>query len=37
MKYLDILQAQLRAHENNQSFAVVTIAETLGKSTRTSG
>ena len=37
MKYLDILQAQIRAHENNQSFAVVTIAESLGKSTRTNG
>ena len=37
MKYLDMLQAQIRAHENNQSFAVVTIAETMGKSTRTSG
>ena len=37
MKYLDILQAQLRAHENNQAYAVVTIAETAGKTTRTSG
>ena len=37
MNYLDILQAQLRAHEKNQGYAVVTIAETLGKSTRTSG
>ena len=37
MNYLDILQAQLRAHEKNQSYAVVTIAESLGKSTRTSG
>ena len=37
MKYLDILQAQLRAHEDNQSYAVVTIAESLGKSTRTNG
>lgn len=37
MKYLDILQAEIRAHENNRSYAVVTIAESLGKSTRTNG
>lgn len=37
MNYLDILQAQLRAHDNNRSYAVVTIAESLGKSTRTNG
>ena len=37
MNYLDILQAEIRAHEKNQAYAVVTIAESLGKSTRTNG
>lgn len=37
MKFSDILQAQVRAHEENRAYAVVTIAETAGKNTRTSG
>ena len=36
MKYLDILQAQLQAYEQNRSYAVVTIAEVMNN-TRTSG
>lgn len=37
MKYLDILQAELRAHEQNQSYAIVTIADTAGNTTRKHG
>ncbi len=37
MKYIDILQAQLQAHQDNKSYAVVTIADTDGGTTRTSG
>lgn len=36
MKYMDILQAQLKAHNENRSFAIVTIAEAVS-STRTTG
>lgn len=37
MRFVDILQAQLNAYEQNRSYAVMTIAESLGKSTRTNG
>ena len=37
MKYIDILQAQLKAHQDNLSYAVVTIADTDGSATRTNG
>lgn len=37
MKYLDILQAELQAHERNQSYAIVTIADTAGNTTRKNG
>ncbi|MBR5283703.1 MAG: XdhC family protein [Clostridia bacterium] len=37
MKYYDILQAQLKAHRDNLSYAIVTIADTDGGTTRTEG